>query len=76
VWWVRFNRNPGDLALALGSADKTARVWRLGTAERLQTDPAALEAEAERETGLQVERESLDFRIVNEKRAASRGGAR
>ncbi|HJU17059.1 MAG TPA: TIR domain-containing protein [Stellaceae bacterium] len=54
VWWVRFSGNIAAPKLAIGSADKTARVWNFADARKLAEHPALLERLAEQRTGLHI----------------------
>jgi WD40 repeat protein len=65
VWWVRFNSDATKPALAIGSADKTARVWNLALAMRRVEAPALIEHEAEVETGLRAVQDGLDYKLVS-----------
>jgi WD40 repeat protein len=67
VWWVRFNRDAAAPVLAIGSADKTARLFKLTEARSLLSNAARLEAEAEGQTGLRVVQDQLEFHIVADK---------
>jgi WD40 repeat protein len=64
VWYVKFNHDPDDVRLGIGSADKTARIFSIRRFRTMFVDPERLESDAERESGLQVRPGQSDPDIV------------
>ena len=64
VWYVKFNRDPDDVRLGIGSADKTARIFSIRRFRTMFVDPERLESDAEHESGLQVRPGQSDPDIV------------
>lgn len=64
VWYVKFNRDPADMRLGIGSADKTARILSVRRFQTMFADAARLESDAEHQGGLQVRPGQSDPDIV------------
>jgi WD40 repeat protein len=54
IWFVKFNRDADDVQLGIGSIDKTMRIFSIRRFRTLFADPARLQSDAERKSGLQV----------------------
>jgi WD40 repeat protein len=64
VWYVKFNRDAGDMRLGIAGADRTARVLSVRSFQTMFADPARLESDAEHRGGLQVRPGQSDPDIV------------
>jgi WD40 repeat protein len=64
VWYVKFNRNPDEVRLGIGSVDKTARIFSVRRFRTMFMDVEKLERDAEHEGGLQVRPGQSDPDIV------------